>query len=119
MSRLSMITLCLVLTCAPAACGASGKVALQTLPEKTRANILAAREQPDCVRVVDAYVSRTRAWNATTYFVALSSSVADGRAFDVLHEEDLADPLSMAERRSFHVELDQSCSKVTEELRFQ
>lgn len=119
MSRTSMMACCLCLACALSACGPSDEERLAALPALTRAHILAAKEQPDCVRVVGAYVLRTRSWNATTYFVAVSHSVAAGRGFAVLHVDELADPLYLGERKSFHVELDPSCSKVTEELQFQ
>ncbi|HAI46972.1 MAG TPA: hypothetical protein DCM50_09785 [Stenotrophomonas sp.] len=119
MSKVPTITLCIALACLPLACDAANKGRLQGLSAQTSANILAAQQQPDCVRVVDAYVLRTRAWKPTTYFVALSAPVAAGRAFAVLHVDELADPLYLGERKSFHVELDQSCSKVTEELQFQ
>lgn len=119
MSRVPTIVLFLCLACPPSSGGASARDGLATLPASVRATVLAAQKQPECVRVVQAYVRRTRAWSTATYLVATSPSVSGGRGFAVLHQDDLADPLSMAERRSFHVELDRSCSKVTEELRFQ
>lgn len=119
MSRVPTIALCLCLASISAACNASDTDALQALPAMVRANVLAAQKQPACVRVVDAYVRRTRGWTPADYLVSLSATVGGGRGFAVLHRDDLADPLGSKERRSFHVELDQACSKVTEELQFQ
>ena len=113
---LPMGLLCLFLA---AACNASDKNALQNLPELVRANVLAAQKQPECVRVVDAYVWRTRAWTPTDYLVSISPPLATGRGFAVLHRDDLADPLGRKERKSFHVELDRACSNVAEEFQFQ
>lgn len=119
MSRVPTIVLFLCLACPPSSGGASAKDSLAAVPAAVRATILAAQKQPECVRVVEAYVRRTRAWSTTAYLVATSPPLAGGRGFAVLHQDDLADPLSMQERKSFHLELDQSCSKVIEEFWFQ
>ncbi|WP_422508191.1 hypothetical protein [Stenotrophomonas sp. GZD-301] len=119
MSNVPMIALCLVLACLPPACNASDKDALQTLPEMVKANILAAQKYPECVRVVDAYVRRTRTWTPADYLVSTSPPLVGGRGFAVLHKDDLADPLGRNERKSFSVELDNACSKVIEEFQFQ
>ncbi|CAM4311778.1 hypothetical protein CR156_19085 [Stenotrophomonas lactitubi] len=119
MSRVPTIVLFLCLACPPSSGVASARDGLAALPAAVRATILAAQKQPECVRVVEAYVRRTRAWNKTTYLVATSPPVSGGRGFAVLHQDDLADPLSTQERKSFHLELDQSCSKVIEEFWFQ
>lgn len=119
MSRVPAIVLFLGLACPPSSGGASARDGLAALPATVRATILAAQKQPECVRVVEAYVRRSRAWSTKTYLVATSPSLSGGRGFAVLHQDDLADPLSMQERKSFHLELDQSCSKVIEEFWFQ
>jgi len=119
MSRVTTFALCLCLAAISSSCNASDTDALQSLPELVKANVLAARKHPECVRVVDAYVRRTRTWKPADYLVSLSPPLAGGRGFAVLHNDDLADPLGRNERKSFSVELDNTCSKVIEEFQFQ
>ncbi|WP_313241648.1 hypothetical protein [Stenotrophomonas sp.] len=119
MSRVPTFALCLCLAVISPACNASDKDALQTLPDMVKANVLEAQKYPECVRVVNAYVRRTRSWTPADYLVSVSPPLAGGRGFAVLHQDDLADSLGRNERKSFSVELDTTCSKVIEEFQFQ
>lgn len=87
-------------------CAASNSDAKASVPKK-------------CSEVIHEYVKRTRGWDKSSYVIDEEGFGGPGLGFSVwLLEEDIK-ILPPGGGRSFHVELDQACTRVTEELAYQ
>ena len=74
-----------------------------------------------CVALVADYVTTTRSWSRESYTIREEGAESpDGRGFSVWH---VSDNVRMrppgGQGKSFHVEVDARCSRVTTELRYQ
>lgn len=71
-----------------------------------------------CLSVVAQYVSDTRNWSEADYDV-LPEVVEEGvNGYSILYRRDLDVPPPV-QLKSFHVDLDERCSKVVRELAYQ
>ncbi|HCT28298.1 MAG TPA: hypothetical protein DIW85_19115 [Stenotrophomonas sp.] len=71
-----------------------------------------------CVTTIETYVQETRGWKREMYRIAEESSGTADIGFSVQHVHDRV-LLPEGGLKSFHVDLDQRCSKVIRESHYQ
>lgn len=74
--------------------------------------------EPKCVQLVNEYIETKRGWPRTDYLVVEAYSHDGGKSFSVMHHDDkgFRPP---GGGKSFEVQLDDSCTSVLRELRYQ
>lgn len=72
----------------------------------------------NCIEVIRAYVKSKKGWNDDEYSIVKEQLPGDSRGFSVRHKDDET-PLPEGGLKSFHVNIDETCEKVTEELAYQ
>lgn len=87
-------------------CAAPSQEARSLIPER-------------CSDTIHDYVKKARGWKESAYVIDEEGFGGPGRGFSiwVLAEDGVIPPPGGG--KSFHVELDQECSRVTEELGYQ
>lgn len=74
--------------------------------------------QSRCLLTIEQYVYHTRGWDRSTYDVSPEQFAADFTGFAV-HKKSESTFVVEGGRKSFHVDLDKTCSKVLREQRYQ
>ncbi|MEL4892302.1 hypothetical protein PQU63_12345 [Xanthomonas protegens] len=72
-----------------------------------------------CLAQIHRYVEKTRKWGIKDYSIIQENSSPGLRGFSVLHKDDVGALLADKRVKSFHVDLDEKCKKVVEELAYQ
>lgn len=72
-----------------------------------------------CLEVIHSYVRETRHWDPEAYVVDGESFGRDGLGFSVWLLKETKNPAPPGGTESFHVDLDDECSRVTGELGYQ
>lgn len=73
--------------------------------------------ESDCVSTIEKYVTRTRAWDRSSYDVVREQLSPDLRGFSVREKSDSF--VTKGGRKSFHADMDTTCTKVVRELKYQ
>jgi hypothetical protein len=77
-------------------------------------------EVDSCIELVAGYVTKTRGWARDSYTIRAESADDGGRGFAVLHESDnVRSRPPGGGGKSFHVDVDAACRRVTLELAYQ
>ena len=71
-----------------------------------------------CLQTITAYVQAKKGWKDDQYKIVPEQMPGDVRGFSVQHVDDVT-PLPEGGLKSFHVNLDEACVSVTEELGYQ
>ncbi len=71
-----------------------------------------------CHRTITGYVQSKKGWKDDQYNIVAEQMPGDVRGFSVQHVDDVI-PLPEGGLKSFHVNLDESCGSVIEELGYQ
>ncbi len=71
-----------------------------------------------CRQTITAYVQSKKGWKDDQYNIVAEQMPGDVRGFSVQHVDDVT-PLPEGGLKSFHVNLDEACGSVIEELGYQ
>jgi hypothetical protein len=112
------IRICCVLTylcVATSSCGAASNESqrIEEPPVDGAPNGIDAQ----CLSTIEKHVERTRKWSRDSYKILSEELSSNVRGFAVIERSDAF--INKGDRKSFHIDLDRSCSKVVRELKYQ
>ena len=73
--------------------------------------------ESECVKTIERHVAKTRAWDGSAYDIASEQLSPGLRGFSIMNKSDSF--VTEGGRKSFHADLDMTCSKVVRELKYQ
>jgi hypothetical protein len=105
----------ILLLCLLASCGVVSADNGQN--EETDSQRNADGIESECVRTIERHVAKTRAWDRSAYDIAPEQLSPGVRGFSIMNKSDSF--VTEGGRKSFHADLDMTCSKVVRELKYQ